>query len=219
MKKFVLLLMLLLLSGTTAPIQAQLSSVMEKTYLKNARKEAKKMAKEGWQILPGALPLENQLFKAYVMQEEKTAYDVPKYFWGSGTSTGQNIDAAKMQAIEMAIQDLAATIHKEVTIEVDNTTANEQLPQDQAASVTKSVRSSRSFVEQSIGRTTPIVEAIKYLPNGNKVMLINLFCDAGSVMAKAIQKIREKLEQEGELMKGSKGYEALEEIERRYNNK
>lgn len=205
-----------LLTCIATVTQAQVSPVMEKTFLKNARKEAKKMSKEGWQVLPGALPLETQFFKAYMMQEEKTSNNMHKYFWGSGTSTGQNIDAAKMQAMEMAIQDLAATIQKEVTIEVDNKTTNEQLPQDQASSVTKSVRDSRSFVEQSIGRTTPIIEAIKYLPNGNKVMRVTLFCDANPVMAKAIKNIREKLEKDGELVKGSKAYGVLEEMENDY---
>ena len=37
---------------------------------KEARKEAKKLKKQGWQIAPGALPLEKQLDKSYLMQYE-----------------------------------------------------------------------------------------------------------------------------------------------------
>ena len=37
---------------------------------KDARKEAKKLAKQGWQTAPGALPLAKQLDKSYLMQYE-----------------------------------------------------------------------------------------------------------------------------------------------------
>lgn len=37
---------------------------------KAARKDAKKLSKEGWQTAPGALPLEKQLDKSYMMQME-----------------------------------------------------------------------------------------------------------------------------------------------------
>ena len=35
---------------------------------KAARKEAKRLSKEGWKTAPGALPLEKQLDKSYMMQ-------------------------------------------------------------------------------------------------------------------------------------------------------
>ena len=37
---------------------------------KAARKEAKKLKKEGWTTAPGALPIEKQLDKSYLMQYE-----------------------------------------------------------------------------------------------------------------------------------------------------
>ena len=37
---------------------------------KAARKDAKKLTKEGWITAPGALPLEKQLDKSYMMQME-----------------------------------------------------------------------------------------------------------------------------------------------------
>ena len=43
---------------------------------KAARKDAKKLTKEGWLTAPGALPLEKQLDKSYMMQME---YDEDMY--------------------------------------------------------------------------------------------------------------------------------------------
>lgn len=48
-------------------------------------------------------------------------------------SIGENYDAAKMQALELAKQNLAGQIQTEVTALVENTVANKQLSQEQAA--------------------------------------------------------------------------------------
>ena len=46
---------------------------------KAARKDAKKLTKEGWITAPGALPLEKQLDKSYMMQMEYDDDMYPKY--------------------------------------------------------------------------------------------------------------------------------------------
>ena len=74
---------------------------------KIARKEAKKLAKQGWQIAPGAVPIEKQLDKSYMMQYEYEEDLFPKYIMAEAMSVGENYDAAKMQAIELAKQNLA----------------------------------------------------------------------------------------------------------------
>ena len=73
---------------------------------KTARKEAKKLSKEGWITVPGALPLEKQLDKSYMMQKEFDEDMYPKYLMGEAMSIGENYDAAKMQALELAKQNL-----------------------------------------------------------------------------------------------------------------
>ena len=67
---------------------------------KDAKKEAKKLTKEGWITAPGALPLEKQLDKSYMMQMEYGDDMYPKYLMGEAMSIGENYDAAKMQALE-----------------------------------------------------------------------------------------------------------------------
>ena len=70
---------------------------------KAARKEAKQLKKDGWQAAPGALPLEKQLDRSYMMQFEYDEDMFPKYLMGEAMSIGGNYDAAKMQALELAI--------------------------------------------------------------------------------------------------------------------
>ena len=82
---------------------------------KAARKEAKKLQKEGWTPAPGALPLEKQLDHSYLMQMEYDENMYPKYLMGEAMSIGENYDGAKMQALELAKQNLAAQIQTEVS--------------------------------------------------------------------------------------------------------
>ena len=94
---------------------------------KTARKEAKRLAKEGWKVTPGALPLEKQLDKSYLMQMEYDENMFPKYLMGEAMSIGENYDAARLQAMELAKQSLAGQIQTEVTALIENTVSNKQL--------------------------------------------------------------------------------------------
>ena len=52
---------------TTAQMKSkQAKATLKEKASKDARKEAEKMEKEGWQVSPGALPLEKQLDRAYM---------------------------------------------------------------------------------------------------------------------------------------------------------
>ena len=157
------------------------SELMQKA-TKVARKEAKKMGKEGWLIAPGALPIEKQLDKAYMMSYEYDDNMFPKYIMGEAMSIGENYDAAKMQALELA----------------KNTVANKQLSQEQAASVTQSVMASKNLISQSIGRTISVMEVYRTLANKNKEVLVRIAYN--SQMAKEATKkaVREDLEKKGE---------------------
>ena len=165
---------------------------------KAARKEAKKLSKEGWKPAPGALPLEKQLDKSYMMQQEYDENLFPKYIVGEAMSIGENYDAAKMQALELAKQNLAGQIQTEITALIENTVANNQLSAEEATSVTKMVSAAKNLISQRIGRVVPIVELYRTLKNKNKE--IRVYIGYNSKMAKAAAKaaIREELAKEGE---------------------
>jgi len=137
---------------------------------KAARKEAKRLAGEGWQAAPGALPLDRQLDRSYMMQQEFDDDMFPKYLMGEAMSIGENYDAAKMQAQELAKLSLAGQIQTEVTALIEQSVANSQLVAEEAASVAKMVAESKSLISQRIGRIIPVVEVYRVLQNKNKEM-------------------------------------------------
>lgn len=175
-----------------------LRSELNQKSSKDARKDAKKYRKEGWSTSPGALPIEKQLDRSYLMESDIDENGYPKFITGEAQSIGENYDAAKMQALELAKQNLAGQIQTEITALVENTVANKQLSQEQAASVTQSVMSSKNLISQSIGRIIPVVELYRTLPNKNKEVRVRIAYNSEMAKEAAKRIVREDLEKRGD---------------------
>ena len=210
MKKIVWLLVALLAIGNMSYAQSAKELAKERKELmkasknelnnkatKAARKEAKRLKKEGWTTAPGALPLEKQLDKSYLMQYEYDEEMFPKYIMGEAMSVGSNYDAAKMQALELAKQNLAGQIQTEVTALIENSVANAQLEAEQAESVTQSVLASKNLISRSIGRTITVMEVHRTLPNKNKEVLVRLAYNSEMAKKAAKKAVQEYLKQKG----------------------
>lgn len=212
MKKTFLFIVICLLAGSLSSY-AQLSkeqmkerkeivksskSQLNEKATKIARKEAKNMKKAGWQTTPGALPIEKQLDKSYLMQYEYDEDMYPKYIMGEAMSIGSNYDAAKMQALELAKQNLAGQIQTEVTALIESTVANEQLGADEAASITRSVMASKNLISQSLGRTIPVIEVYRTLQNKNKEVMVRIAYGGNQAKKIAKDAIKKELEQRGD---------------------
>ena len=175
---------------------------LEQKATKAARKEAKNLKKQGWQVAPGALPLEKQLDKSYLMQYQYNADGFPQYIMAEAMSTGGNYDAAKMQALELAKQNLAGQIQTEVTALIENTVANEQMDQSDAVSITRSVMASKNLISQSIGRVVPVVETYRVVNGNNREVLVRIAYSMDAAKAAAKKAIKEELEQKGDELHG-----------------
>lgn len=170
---------------------------------KAARKEAKNLEKEGWQVAPGALPIDKQLDKTYRMQYEQDDYGYPKYLMGEAMSIGQTYDAAKMQALELAKQNLAGQIQTEVTALIENDVSNNQLGEGEAASITKSVMASKNLISQSIGRVVTVMEVYRTdAKTKNKEVLVRIAYNSDMARKAALNVVKKQLEQEGQDLHG-----------------
>lgn len=167
---------------------------------KTARKEAKRLAKEGWTVSAGALPLEQQLDKSYMMQYEYDQDGFPQFIMGEAMSVAGNYDAAKMQALELAKQNLAGQIQTEITALIENTVSNEQLTQSDAATVTRSVMASKNMIAQSLGRMVPVVEIYRVVDGNNREVLVRLAYSQAMAKAAAKAAVRKDLEERGDAL-------------------
>mgnify|MGYP004456831185 CR=1 FL=1 len=153
---------------------------------------------EPWTTTPGALPLEKQLDKSYLMQMEYDENMFPKYLMGEAMSIGENYDAARLQAMELAKQSLAGQIQTEVTALIENTLNNKQLAAEEAASVTQIISAGKNLISQSIGRVLTVVEMYRVLGNKNKEVSLRIAYNAEMAKQAAKKAVRQELEKKGD---------------------
>ena len=165
---------------------------------KATQKEAKALAKEGWKVAPGHLPLEKQLEKSYRMNYEFDDSGLPKYIMGDAMSPGKFYDAAKTQAIEIAKTNLAGQIQTEVTALIESTLANEQIAQDDAESIARTVSASKNLIVQRLGRVIPVIELYKQHSNKSVEVRVTIAYNAEMALQAAKAVIKAELEAKGE---------------------
>lgn len=209
-KKFLLLALALVISASTASYAKtseqekarketikQARKNLDAKVGKDAKKEAKQYKKDGWKVSPGALPMEKQLDRAYLMQNEFDADGYLKYIVGEGRSLGGNYDAAKVQALEMAKLDVIRQAESEISTLIKNTVENDAGNFENVNSSTFTELASRNYIEQHLGRVIPIVELNRTV-NGNYEVLVKIAYSM-ELLEKDIQKrLRDDLRKRGD---------------------
>lgn len=204
MLKVFTLLMALCLSTTVVMAQntkkekaKQARAELKEKASKAARKEAKRLTKEGWRVAAGALPLEKQLDRSFQFELDVDDDMNPAYVQGQGRSTASSYDAARLQATELARQQLISKISSETTAMVDNLVANKQLEADQAATITTTMSEGKTIFSQKLGRVLTVLEIEREIANKNKEVEVRVFTKMSEIEKIARDAIRETMEQKG----------------------
>ena len=177
----------------------QLSREIKKKAVKNARKEAKKFKKQKWYVAPGALPMDKQVEKAWELQYMEDDNGYPLYIVATGNSVAETQSAAKLQAMELAKLELAGLVQTNVAALIENSVANNQLNNEEAASVTKTVAASKNIIAQEIGRVITLFEIYKKIDK-NVESSVRIGYNTEIAMETAKKTIRKKLEEETEIL-------------------
>lgn len=216
MKTMKLLVMFMALSLSTSvmaqsSVQAKLkenrAALKKENVSKDAKKEAKRLKKEGWTVSPGGLPLEKQVDRLYMFLEQADEDLNPLYFDGEGRATAENFAAAQIQATELARMNLASKISSEATGIIDNLVANKMLADDQAASITTTMVENKTIFSQKLGRLQTPLTVVRELKNKNKEVMVRVVSKTSSIQEIAKEAIRAELEKQGkELSEELKAY-------------
>ena len=166
---------------------------------KDARKEAKKLEKEGWMVFPGDLPMAKQLDRSYAMEYEyvqnAAGSIVPKYLVGRGLATGENYSAVQNAAMELAKLYVAGLAEIEITALTEATLANDE--RAQSASLAEVITASKNIVAMKIGEITPVV-TLRKDKKGQISVLVRVVYDRNTVLQTYKETIREELQKKGE---------------------
>lgn len=171
--------------------------ISEKKVEKDAKKQAKVFVKEGWKVAPGLPSIELQQIKAGKINNQTDENFNSKYVMGEGMAVGPNYDAAKYQATELAKIDIAGKITSELVGIVSTNVGNEQLEAGQAAAITKTVGSYKSFVAAKLTNIISCIDMYKVDPQtGNSTVSIGIFYNKEEAIRAGIQEVREQLMKE-----------------------
>lgn len=195
--KTIKLFVTMMLLGIALGASAQTASELKIKASKTAKKQAKVYQKQGWEIAPGAIPMERQLDRSYLMEFDTDLDMQSKYAFGETISTGQFYDAAKLQASELAKSDLVGKISSEITRLVETQIKTKQLPEEQAQSVAAATEKSKSLVIQRLGAITPVLEFHRKLKNGNVEVMIRYAYNRERAVNQAVKEIDEGLKAQG----------------------
>lgn len=160
---------------------------------KKYRKEAKELEAEGWKTSPGVPSLENQ---RQTLAEYTTLY-YDEFYTDYGEAVAQTYNAAKLQAVTAAKNNLAGTISTEVGALIDAEIANQNLAADDAATVDKVKSASKQLIQANLGATKIIVEMFQRIEsNKNYKVAVNVAYNKDTAMDMAKKAIKKELEKE-----------------------
>jgi len=207
MKKMKIFATLLMLFAFTANVNAQF---LTKEQEKAVKKDVKRYEKEGWKVKPGSPSIAMQLTKSYQMAWERTADGTDQWLMGEGSSIGSIYDAARTQAMTVAQGEIARKMKTDLTTQIEQDLANDQLGQQEAESIAQTVVTAMGkSVDQTIGRPSSLVEMYRDLPNGNVEVLVRLAVSSAKLdnlakqgiekarkeyLAKRVGEVKEKME-------------------------
>ena len=168
MKK--LFLILVSMFALTGVIVAK-PSVSEKEIAKMAKKEAKRLKKDGWTVVPGAMPMETQLVRRYTKEFDVDDNEQNLYYIGTSQPTAQFFDAASLQAATMCklriAEQLGGKMKGIIEAEVANKQVSGVMNTDEAQSIAQVTAAITESVQANLRDIIPLFEVMKKLPNGN----------------------------------------------------
>lgn len=177
----------LLMVGTPAEAQTRQQK-------KDAKKEAKRLQKEGYQTM--GLPIQRQLEDFYAKISERDDEGMPMYLMATNQAVGNSYTAAQMEATNIAKVRLAGQVQTMVMSQAKADLANSTLSAEDAASITKVLEKSTLMVAQKLNRVLVAQEYYRVLKNNNYEVHVVLLYSSKAVREMVLQDAKELLQKE-----------------------
>ena len=171
-----------------------LNKSMKKKAIKAARKEAKRLKKEGYAVPLGQLPMDKQLENSWQAAYELTPDGLPYYIISSQKGVAANYTAAQMQAMNAAKMDIAGQIQTMVNQVIETKVASKELSRGEAESLNTFVSTSKNIISNTLGRVIKLVEVYREPKRSNTVeVMITLGYSAEVAQKEALKAMKESL--------------------------
>lgn len=165
--------------------------------IREARKEAKALKKQGFYVPPGSLPLDKLVERSWEKQYSEDEMGNQRYITADGNAVAQSKSAAEMQAIELGKLQLAGLIQSNMNSLISANVGNAQLSTDDAASVTEIVQSAKNIIATELGYVNPAFKLYRDIKKDKIEVQVRLFYDVKQsleIAKKVVQKeVKDKL--------------------------
>jgi hypothetical protein len=171
---------------------------INKKAMKLARKEAKRLMKDGWETDPGSLPLAKML-ETYYLNSYLVNEDGSKKFIEASPNEKDRI---KQNAYEEALQsagfEIAQKTQQMVNAYVEGNAAKADLSQDQITSIREYLKNSITLIQADLGYMEPYVKISRMSNNGSDYEVqLKVLYDSKQALKKAeevvVKGLKEKL--------------------------
>lgn len=168
---------------------------IQRKAIKQARKEASRFRKSGYDVTPGSLPMEKQLEYTWIRLYQQDEKGQPKFLSADGNAVAETRTAAEMQALEAAKLNLAGQLETFIRAIIEANIANAQLNTEEAASVTEFLAGAKNVIATTISGVNPAFKIYRNLPNKNVEVNLKILVDRDQVTLQAKKAIREELKE------------------------
>lgn len=168
--------------------------------LKEARKEAKRLEKEGYAVPFGQLPMDKQIEKSWQAAYEVDAEGYPFYLMSTQKGFAANYTAAQMQAMNAAKIDIAGQIQTAVSQVIETKVTSNELQPGEAVSLNAFVSNSKNVISNTLGRVLKLVEVYRTGKDGKTEVMVTIAYNSDFAKKEALKAMQNSAASDAELM-------------------
>lgn len=215
MKKTIAMLVLAFVAATSAFAQDAVELAKQQQKLnkinremvdgkvtKSAKAEAKRLKKEGWQVVAGGKDIAHQVTDVQLLGEELMADEsgnpTKRYIIRNGMSTAGTMNTATAAARAQAQVELAAMIETRVAGAMENKLDNAQSATITASTIEKFHQRAKSIIDATLTNTRTVLVVYRELQNHNYQVQVQLAFDKKEIEARLLRQLKKELEVEGD---------------------
>lgn len=169
---------------------------------KEAKKQAKKMAKEGWLAPAGSDDLASQLTRGQLLGKELMADEngqpVKRYILHTAMTTSGSESAGYAAARTQCQMEIASMLKTKVAGAIESKLDNAETSAINASTVDKFHQRSKGIIDATLTMMTPVIHIYRVLPNNNYQVQVQVAYDKKEMKAMLKRQLVKQLEQEGD---------------------
>lgn len=215
MKKMFFMLVAAMMCSMTMTAQSALELAKEQRKLnevntkmlnqkptRDAKKQARKLKKDGWVVPVGEKTIEKQLTESQLLGEElmvdETGSSTRRYIQHTASQVAGTYNAGYAAARNAAIVELASNLKTQVAAAMQAKLDNSQTSSINAVTIDKFNERAKAIVDASLTNTRAVVAIYRVLRNNNYEVQVRLAYDKKELAASLKRKMQQELEMEGD---------------------